>query len=331
MNNLEDLTTCVLTEEVIRNRDIGRYFSYDVNFGGKDYSFNFCKKCIWRIQNELGDDKFIFQGLLLNGRLKGIDESVIHWEDDPHPDDPKDSRISLRKEIDEAIYPKNPKDKFDNLFNSLFKKYAFDVFRLNQIRDDNVFIISNYLKNVYEFNVYFKALVNESLVDDLLTESSSFDETLNNTNDFRITYQGLIYLKNLSVDGFISNKCFVAMAFQDETKPIREAIRSALLSTGFEPIFIDEKHISSEKTINDEIISNLKKCKFCVADFSHHKNGVYFESGFALGQGKPVIYTCEKEEFKNAHFDIKPLQHIIYSSPEELKFLLISKIEAWIK
>ena len=103
------------------------------------------------------------------------------------------------------------------------------------------------------------------------------------------------------------------------------------IQTGFTPIFIDEKDISSERTINDEIIANLKKCKFCIADFSYHKNGVYFESGFALGQGKPVIYTCEHGHFKNAHFDIKPLQHIIYLKPEELTEKLVHKIEAWIK
>ena len=76
--------------------------------------------------------------------------------------------------------------------------------------------------------------------------------------------------------------------------------------TGFEPILIDERNIDSDRTINDEIIANLKKCKFCIADFSYHSNGVYFESGFALGQNKKVIYTCLDREFEKAHFDIRP-------------------------
>ena len=121
------------------------------------------------------------------------------------------------------------------------------------------------------------------------------------------------------------------MAFDDRTKPARAAIKSALEKTGFEPILVDEKYIESHRTINDEIIVGLKRCKFCIADFSLHKNGVYFEGGFALGHGKQVIYTCSQEEFKDAHFDIKPLQHIIYGSPEELEKGLIHKIEAWIK
>ena len=121
------------------------------------------------------------------------------------------------------------------------------------------------------------------------------------------------------------------MSFRDETKKIRNAIKNALIETGFEPILIDEKNIDSEKTINDEIISSLKKCKFCIADFTFHSKGVYFESGYALGQRKKVIYTCREDEFKNAHFDIRPLQHIIYKTEQELEKDLINKIEAWIK
>lgn len=90
-----------------------------------------------------------------------------------------------------------------------------------------------------------------------------------------------------------------------------------------------------EKDSVDEIfqlIENLSEMYMFrgVADFSFHSNEVYFESGFALGQGKKVIYTYSKEEFGNAHFDIRPLQHIIYESPEQLSKELVNKIEAFI-
>lgn len=121
------------------------------------------------------------------------------------------------------------------------------------------------------------------------------------------------------------------MAFRQETLHVRNAIKEAITATGYIPVLIDEQNIESEKTINDEIIANLKRCKFCIADFSYHSKGVYFESGFALGQGKKVIYTCSKEEFENSHFDLRPLQHIIYEDMDYLKKSLINKIEAWIK
>ena len=62
---------------------------------------------------------------------------------------------------------------------------------------------------------------------------------------------------------------------------------------------------------------------------SLHRNGVYFEVGFALGLGKQVIYLSHKDYFEDSHFDIRQLQHIIYESPEDLEKLLIDKVNVW--
>ena len=32
--------------------------------------------------------------------------------------------------------------------------------------------------------------------------------------------------------------------------------------------------------------------------FTHGDPGAYWEAGFAEGLGKPVIYTCEKDDFR---------------------------------
>lgn len=180
----------------------------------------------------------------------------------------------------------------------------------------------NYFKNSDECKLYFETMEKSNF----LTLYNPQDEIIT----FRFTYEGLNYLVKISDESFISKKCFIAMAFDDETKRVREAIKQAILDTGFDPIIIDEKHLSSDNTINDAIISNLRSSKFCIADFTLHRNGVYFESGFALGLGKPVIYLCRKDEFEKAHFDIKPLQHIIYETEDELTKKLIDKIKAWI-
>ena len=120
------------------------------------------------------------------------------------------------------------------------------------------------------------------------------------------------------------------MSFSKEMSDVRQEIKNALEATGYYPIIIDEQHIESDQTINDAIIAGLKSSKFCIADFTEHKNGVYFESGFALGQGKKVIYTCRQDEFQNIHFDINHFAHIIYENPSNLKEMLINKINAWI-
>lgn len=74
----------------------------------------------------------------------------------------------------------------------------------------------------------------------------------------------------------------------------------------------------------------MKSSKFCIADFTEQRDGVYFESGFAVGLGKKVIYTCHKKWFKKSHFDTNHFPHIIYESMQELKEKLDNKIKAWI-
>src|SRR5690606_35541002 len=106
-----------------------------------------------------------------------------------------------------------------------------------------------YFKSQKQAEFYIQHLHTEKLV--------HFD-----AGNYLITYAGLEYAIKLETEGSKSKKCFVAMSFNENTKPIREAIRVALKSTGYEAIIIDEQIIDSARTINDEIIASLKKCKF---------------------------------------------------------------------
>ena len=123
------------------------------------------------------------------------------------------------------------------------------------------------------------------------------------------------------------------MSFSEkpEIVSIKEAIKSAVNETNYQPVIINEKHIESDRTINDAIIAEIKRAKFVIADFTEQKSGVYFEAGFALGLGIPVIYCCDKADFDaNSHFDVNHYPHILYNSPEELGKGLVDKIRAWI-
>lgn len=315
---MKEINFCPITgqlfEEKKRDKD---GFYYRIKFLGEEFEFTFCEECLQKIPFE--EIKHILRGLMLSRRLNDINGKIIHWDDHKNTK----GAIDLKKLLDSLDYPKNPKDKIDNLITELFKLQTYDgeVIKLNMLikADWNKL----FFKSQNEFLFYLKTLAKQGDIE-IARDGSS-------PRAFNFTYQGITnYIRRLT-EGFNSNKCFVAMAFSDDMKESRNAIKSALLKTGFDPIVIDEKDIESDKTINDAIISNLRQCKFCIADFTHHRNGVYFESGFALGQGKQVIYVCEETQFKNAHFDIKPLQHIIYKTPDELEKKLIDKIEAWIK
>lgn len=147
----------------------------------------------------------------------------------------------------------------------------------------------------------------------------------------KITYLGNQYCDSLRESGQNSVMCFIAMSFSPQTNWIYdEAIVPACRENGFEAIRVDKKDIESEQTINDFIIASIKRSRFCISDFTENRNGVYFETGYALGRGLKVIYTCHHDDFDNRHFDIKPLQFISYKTSEELKNALSLKIKSFI-
>ncbi len=317
---LKEKRKCPITKEKVLNLQTTNGIYYKLEIKDKTYSLRFCESCFEKI-NFKKYRSTIF-GLILNEKIDINDRNlIIHW------DKKGDDFFDLKQFITESYYPRTPKEKYDNLISELFKRQSaigHNIAYLNLKND--MLIEKSYFDSSGEFLKYINALEEEKLINCNYSSGKSLDSLILN-----ITFKGFTYLDQLEKTGSESKNCFIAMAFKNETVPAREAIKNAIIKTGFIPIIIDEQNIDSDQTINDAIIAGIKKSKFCISDFSFHRNGVYFESGYALGLGKPVIYCCSKEEFKNAHFDIKPLQHIIYDSPEQLEKNLIHKIEAWIK
>lgn len=287
---------------------------YKVKYFGKEYFFRFDSN--HKNSSLVESNLHILRGLLLNNKFPDLNTTVL------------DNNI-LEKLITETTYPSTPKEKFDNLLFKLYdyQKYDGQPVHSNQLGDPDAFMILVFLKNQGEFDFYFEALIKENYIESRRVSGIG----VRTIRDYSITMDGLKYLMDLEKEGPLSLNCFVAMSFDDNLSNIRNAIKEAVFDTGFKPILVDEQHQSSDQTINDAIISQIKKCRFCISDFTQHKRGVYFEAGYALGKGLKVIYTCAKEDFEDAHFDINHYQHIIYDNADDLKQKLIYKIEAWIK
>jgi len=129
-----------------------------------------------------------------------------------------------------------------------------------------------------------------------------------------------------------SNFAFVAISFDSEMIQIfKDWIEPAIRESGFEAHIVLDQHSESDVTINDSILAGIKKSKFTIADFTHHKAGVYFEAGYALGRGQKVIYTCQEDHIESAHFDTRNYQHLVWKDGADLKKKLMDKIEVFIK
>lgn len=317
MSYRENIIDCPLTGEEVRSSTSSNTLSYDLTIERNTVEIFFCHGCMSKIGN-LGDYQYIFKGLIANKKFP--ERAFIRHKECTNNNPPRDSEtIFLPEYLEIAQYPKTPKDKSEHFFLNLFKRQKEDGESQKIDLNDKKIWINNFFKSPSECNFHFQGLKDKGWIKQQDKDS------------FLITHLGLNAIIELQNEGNNSNKCFIAMAFDNEMNEYRNAIKSALNKTKFEPIIIDEEHLASDKTIPDGILSGIKQAKFCLSDFTLNKAGVYFESGYALGLGKPVIYLCREEDFKNVHFDVKQLQHIIYKDDKDLEKKLVAKIEAWIK
>ena len=128
-----------------------------------------------------------------------------------------------------------------------------------------------------------------------------------------------------------SRQAFVAMWFGESmAEAYEDGIRPAIENAGYNPLRIDQKeHINK---IDDEIIAEIRRSRFVVADFTHDeggaRGGVYYEAGFAHGLELPVIFTCRKDALDTLHFDTSHYSHIVWTTPADLHKKLNTRILA---
>lgn len=209
--------------------------------------------------------------------------------------------INFFNEIGYSIDAIELKKEFEELFDSYFYHYLVeDLWNFIQTLDDDYF---------YGVMVYLSqtSTTNEIL---LKLQQAIKDELLRN----RISIREL------------RKTVFIAMSFASEMDKAREAIMRAIEDKGYKAIVIDEKEHNEQ--IVPQIFEEINKAEFVIADLTGHRNGVYYEAGFAKGLGKEVIFTCRSDDFGNSHFDVKQVNTIMWNETWELERKLRKRIEA---
>lgn len=147
--------------------------------------------------------------------------------------------------------------------------------------------------------------------------------------EYKITPQGWEHLEKLKEVNPQSDQCFVAMWFDDNMKKIYdEVFVKAITDAGYGPHRVDQREYNDK--IDDEIIVQIRRSRFIVADFTGHRGGVYYEGGFAKGLGLEVIWTCRKDYIDNLHFDIRQYNFIVWENDHLPEFTqrLAKRIES---
>ena len=116
------------------------------------------------------------------------------------------------------------------------------------------------------------------------------------------------------------------MWFDDQMREAyRKAFEPAINDAGYLAVRIDFHEHAGD--INDEMIVQIKRSRFLVADLTEHRGGVYFEAGYAMGLGLPVILTCQTDHKERIHFDLRQFNFIEWNDLAELKRRLTLRVQ----
>lgn len=228
-------------------------------------------------------------------------------------------------------------ERADNILNVLNTKSKTLGTRISY----NLIDIKNNIELSVEDKTFFELLAHSACIDeeDFLflvryLENQGLIEhhgALRYDQGCTVTIDGYARLDELDKTFATTSRAFVAMWFDESmSEAWQHGIAPAIRDAGYEPVRIDQQeHVNK---IDDEIIAEIRRARFVVADFTQGdtgaRGGVYYEAGFAHGLDIPVIFTCRADSLDKVHFDTRQYNHIVWTDPKELRQSLKNRIAA---
>lgn len=151
------------------------------------------------------------------------------------------------------------------------------------------------------------------------------------TLSYTSTYDAREFIENLGYKTN-SNKIFMAFHFtRDMKEEFEDTVKRAVTDASngkLEAVRVSSSTTEHNTKIDDELISMLKASKAVIADFTGQRNAVYYEAGYAMGMGIPVIWTCRKSDVDSLSFDTRQYPHIIWENEKDLYKQVSNRIKA---
>ena len=118
---------------------------------------------------------------------------------------------------------------------------------------------------------------------------------------------------------------FVVMSFAREHRDaFNLAIEPVLTELGFNAIRVDQ--IQHNTTVTPEIMRQIERAAFVVADLTGERPNVYYEIGYAHRADKEVVLVARSDTA--VHFDVSAINRIEYSDYTELMDALRKRVRA---
>lgn len=217
------------------------------------------------------------------------------------------------KKFENSLPDYSPSQKQLKLMQNIERRTEFPGKSIHLIPQDDYPL--SWASSEDEIMYYLDNLVDRKLLD---LPSKDHQEINNLICIVRITAHGWDYLDEHSKKSAVSDQAFVAMSFSGNIDSAYEkGIKKAIEKAGYQSYKVGDK--PHNERIDVKIMAEIKNSRFLVADVTEHKQGVYFEAGYALGLGIPVIWSCRKDDLKTVHFDTRQYNHIVWKDEDQLR------------
>lgn len=119
--------------------------------------------------------------------------------------------------------------------------------------------------------------------------------------------------------------CFVIQPFDkgQYDKRYRDVLAPAIVDAGLEPYRVDED-LSVTVPI-DTIENRIREAEGCLADITTNNPNVWYEVGFAMANGKPVVLICADPRPEPYPFDVRHRLIISYTPQSTSDFEKLKK------
>ncbi len=224
------------------------------------------------------------------------------------------STIDLKK-FDEILEMKDKK---------IQEKFDLMMLHLGEYKNQQVsrkIYAQCWARSMDEFRKLFKRAIDYELI-----KGNTYIGGEVSFSDF--TFEGIQYIENLEEPNKSSKNIFVAFNFEEGLyKIFNTHVKETIEELGFNYVVVNQNTTEHDKAISDEIIAKLKSSRIVIADFTNHRNSVYFEAGFAMGMKIPIIWTCQEGHTEDLSFDTRQYPHLVWKDGEDLKEQIMNRIK----
>lgn len=267
------------------------------------------------------DDHYIFLSILREQYLNGKNVILCSNDEKLTLIGNASNKVSVLTSSDlRNLFPLNLNEKLNRILLNLSKISPEYGRRLTSLNNFDFFA-----KDSEEVHFLINILKEKNQIDHEINLTST--HLLHIIKGILIKEAGWIEIEKLENPNQ-SKQAFVAMWFDESMNAAFLEIEKACNSNGYIALKIDLKEHNNE--ISSEILYEIRKSKFLIADVTGYRQGVYFEAGYSLGLGQKIIWCCKENDFENVHFDTRQYNHIVWKNETDLYEKLEKRIRSTI-